>query len=216
MYKTYAVFGLGRYGTSVAETLTENGIEVLAVDSNIDIVNDVSERVPLCKCADITDMAVLKDLGIEEVDVVIISMASNLESSILATTLCKELGVRKIIVKCSNEIHKKILLRVGADEVVIPEKESGVRIAKSLIHSNYVDLVEVSKDVSIVELEVREDWIEKTVQELNLRKKYGINIIAIKSDNKVYTHINPEFALKANMKLVVVIKLSQLKKLMLK
>lgn len=213
MYKSYAVLGLGRYGMSVAETLAENGADVLAVDSNIEIVNEAAEKIPLCKCADITDISVLKELGIENIDVVIISMASDLESTILTTSLCKELGVSKIIVKSSNEMHKKILLQIGADEVVIPEKESGVRIAKNLLHSNCVDIMEVSKDVSIIELDMKEEWINKTVIDINFRKKYGINIIAIRDGNKVHTNIKPDLVLTKSMKLIVVIRLSQLKKL---
>ena len=133
--KTYAVFGLGRYGSAVAGELIRSGAEVIAVDVDEDIVNTAANTIPFCKCADVTDAEVIDRLGISNVDVVIVSMASNLEASVMATTLCKEAGVPTVIAKCSNEIHKKILLKVGADKVVIPEHESGLRLAKNLVSS---------------------------------------------------------------------------------
>ena len=111
--KTYAVFGLGRYGMSVAKELVKNGAEVLAVDIDEDIVNNAILEIPYCKCADITDIEVLKHLGIANIDVVIIAMATNLQTSVLATMLCKELGVETVIAKCSNELNYKVLSKVG-------------------------------------------------------------------------------------------------------
>ena len=127
--KTYAVFGLGRYGATVAKELVENGMEVIAVDSNQKIVDEVAAYLPVCKCANVADAEVIARLGIGNIDTVIICMASNLESSVMAVTLCKEAGVKTVIAKCGNEMHRKILLRVGADQVVFPEKESGARLA---------------------------------------------------------------------------------------
>ena len=113
IHQTYAVFGLGRYGTAVARELVNSGAEVLAVDTNEEIVNDLAAEFPLCKCADITDPDVITRLGISNIDTVIISMANNLEASVLAITLCKEVGVKNVIVKCSSEMHKKILLKIS-------------------------------------------------------------------------------------------------------
>ena len=118
--KTYAVFGLGRYGTAVARELVENGMEVIAVDTEEGIVNDAAAYLPVCKCADVTDPEVISRLGIGNIDTVIVCMASNLEASVMAITLCKDAGVKTVIAKCSNETHQKILLRVGADQVVCP------------------------------------------------------------------------------------------------
>ncbi|MBQ9920209.1 MAG: TrkA family potassium uptake protein, partial [Clostridia bacterium] len=120
--KTYAVFGLGRYGRAVAEELVMSGADVLAVDINQNNVNNAIETIPVCKCADVTEPEVIKRLGISNVDVVIVAMASNLEGSVMAITLCKEAGVPTVIVKCGSEMHQKILLRVGADKVIFPEK----------------------------------------------------------------------------------------------
>lgn len=211
--KTYAVFGLGRYGIAVARELVAHGSEVIAVDINEVIVNDMSSDIPICKCADVTDPEAVKQLGIANVDVVVISMASNLEASVMAIMLCKELGVKKIIAKCANEIHRKILSRVGADIVVLPETDSGIRLAKNLLSSGFVDIIELSKNVSMVELDVKSDWINRSIVELDLRKKYDLNIIAIREDKEVCTSIKPDMVLKEGMKLIVVVNTSRLSKL---
>lgn len=208
--RTYAVFGLGRYGKAVAKELEENGIEVIAVDTNQDIVNDAAAYIPMCKCADVTDPAVIKRLGIAEIDTVIICMASNLEASVMAVTLCKEAGVKTVIAKCDNEMHQKILLRVGADKVVFPETESGIRLAKNMLSSGFIDMISLSKDVSMVEIEVKDEWVGKNLIELNLRKKYGFNIVAVKKGEKVDVNINPEAPLEKEMTLIVIANTTQL------
>lgn len=211
--KSYAVFGLGRYGLAVAKELVRSGADVLAVDSNEAVVNDVIEDLPICKCADVTDPDVIKNLAISNVDTVIIGIASNLEASVLATTLCKEAGVKTVIVKCANEMHQKILSRIGADMVVFPENESGTRLAKNLLSSGFVDLVELSNDVSMVEFEVKKDWVGKTLLELNLRKKHAINVIAINKDGKIIVDIDPAKPLEENIKLIVLANTLKLNKL---
>ena len=153
--KTYAVFGLGRYGRSVAMELCSNGAEVLAVDINEEKVNNFASVIPYCKCADVTDPETIRHLGISNMDVVVISMATNLEASVMATMLCKEAGVKTVIAKCSSEMNCKILEKVGADRVIFPESESGIRLAKNLVSSGFVDILDISNDVSMVELEVR-------------------------------------------------------------
>ena len=210
--KTYAVFGLGRYGTAVAKELVENGMEVIAVDAEERIVNDAAAYLPVCKCADVADAEVISRLGIGNIDTVIICMASNLETSVMAVTLCKEAGARTVIAKCANEMQQKILLRVGADQVVFPEKESGIRLAKNLLSSGFIDMISLSKDVSIVEIDVKEEWRGKNLIELNLRKKYGFNIVAIKKGGKVNVNINPEQVLDAESSLIVVANTSKLAK----
>lgn len=211
--QTYAVFGLGRYGLAVAKELVSSGAEVLAVDLDENIVNLAAADIPVCKCADVTDAEVLSRLGISGVDTVIIAMAENLEASVLATMLCKESGVKTVIAKCANETHKKILSRVGADKVVFPENESGTRLAKNLLSSGFVDMIELAKNVSMIELDVKEEWVGKNLLELNLRKKYSINIVAIREGNSVRIEINPEAPLGADEKLIVIANTSKLSKL---
>ena len=202
--QSFAVFGLGRYGTALAKELVESGADVLAVDSDKDIVNSVVQDIPLSKCADVTDPEVIKQLGISNVDVVVIAMATNLEASVMATMLCKEAGVKTVIAKCGSEMECKILSKIGADQVIFPEKESGVRLAKKLVNFGLVDLVELSKDASLFELKVRPEWVGKSLIELNLRKKYGFNVVAIFENEEVNTYIAPDRPLDDSMRLIVI------------
>ena len=211
--KTYAVFGLGRYGTAVARELVENGQEVIAVDTEQRIVNDAAVYLPVCKCADVTDGEVISRLGIGNIDTVIVCMASNLEASVMAVTLCKEAGVKTVIAKCASEMQQKILLRVGADQVVFPENESGVRLAKNLLSSGFIDMISLSKDVSVVEIDVKDEWCGKSLVELNFRKKYGFNIVAIKKGEQVNVNINPEELLDAETTLIVIANTAKLGKI---
>ena len=211
--KTYAIFGLSRYGLSVAKELEKSGAEVIAIDSDENIVNAASTELTLCKCADSTNIDVLKKLGIGDVDTVIVAMAGNIEASVMTVMLCKELGVQNVIAKCSSEMHYKILTKIGANKVVFPEKDSGIRLAKNLLSSGFIDVIELTEDVSMLELDVKEEWIGKSLLELHLRKKYSINVIAIKENNKVQTNIDPTILLNNNMKLIVVAKSSKLNKL---
>ena len=211
--KTYAVFGLGRYGKSVAQELNDNGVEVLAVDMDEELVNSCATELPYCKCADVTDPDVIKQLGISNIDVVIIAISGSLETSVMATTLCKEVGVKNVIVKCSNEMHGKILSRVGADKVVLPEMESGIRLAKNLLSSGFVDILELTGNISLVEIDVKPEWIGKSLIDLNLRKKYSINVIAIQQNNDVTTDIDPAKPLAETMKMIVVADRTKLEKM---
>lgn len=211
--KTYAVFGLGRYGIAVAKELVENGMEVIAVDTEQRKVNDAAAYLPVCKCADVGDAEVISRLGIGNVDTVIVCMASNLEASVMAVMLCKEAGVKTVIAKCANEMHRKILQSVGADQVVFPEKESGIRLAKNLLSSGFVDIITLSDDVSLVEIDVKSEWVGKNLIELNLRKKYGLNIVAVKKGDEVSVSINPEQRLDAKATLIVIANTVNLRKL---
>ena len=213
MKKTYAVFGLGRYGIAVARELVNNGAEVIAVDCDERIVNAAADELPICKCADITDPEVIRQLGISNVDVVIVAMANNLEASVMAVTLCKEIGVKTVIAKSGNEMHQKILKRVGADKVVFPENESGIRLAKNLLSSGFVDMVSLAKNVSMIELDVKPEWVGKNLIELNLRKKYSINVVALRKGDAVSVDIDPHAALLESDKLIVIANTEKLAKL---
>ena len=168
---------------------------------------------PFNYCADVTDPDVIRQLGISNVDVVIIAMANNLEASVMAITLCKEIGVKTVIAKCANEMHQKILHRVGADEVVFPENESGIRLAKNLLSSGFVDMVSLAKNVSMIELDLKPEWVGKNLIELNLRKKYSINVVALRKGDMVTVDIDPHEALNAGNKLIVIANTEKLAKL---
>ena len=211
--KTYAVFGLGRYGRAVAAELSKSGADVVAVDIDEEAVNDAVDEIPLCKCADVTDEHVLKKLGVKNFDVAIVAMAENLEGSVLATMLLKQAGVPTVIVKCADEMHRRILSKIGADRVVLPESESGTRLAKNLLSSGFIDVIELSKDVSMIELNVKKDWIGKSLVDLNLRKKHSINVVAIRKNDSVDIDIDPHAPLDGDMRLIVVANPEKLTKL---
>lgn len=202
--KSYAVFGLGRYGRAVAKELIDNGAEVIAVDSNDKIVEELVGEFPICKCADVTEREVIKQLGISNVDVAVIAIAGQFEASVMATMLCKEAGVGQVIVKCSSEMHRTILEKVGADIVVLPEKESGVRLAKDILSSGFFDIADISEDISIIELKAKSEWIGKSLKELELRKKYSINVIALSKNGNVEIALQPDTVIEENMKMIVI------------
>lgn len=212
--KNYVVFGLGRYGLSVAKELVKNGADVLAIDINEDNVNNAAVDLPICKCADATDPKVMKQLGIANFDVAIVCMAGDLEASVMTVVLCKENGVKTIIAKCSNEMHQKVLTAVGASKVVIPEYESGVRLAKSLLSAGFVDAVNLSEDISIVDINTPKSWVGKTLIELGLRKKYSINIIAIEKDGNTSIDVDPNAKLIEGTKLIIIAHAKKIQKLL--
>lgn len=213
LHKNYAVFGLGRYGKAIAKELLAGGADVLAVDHDAAKVDALGAEIPLCKCADVTDPEVIRQLDVSQLDVVIIAIAGNLEASVMATVLCKEAGVPTVIVKCAGEMQQKILRKVGADQVVVPETESGMRLAKNLLSSGFVDLVELTKEVSMVEITVRKEWVGKSLIELDLRKKYALNVVAIKQEGAVSVTIDPAMGLSADMTLIVIANTAKLEKL---
>ncbi len=213
IHKSYAVFGLGRYGRAVAGELVNSGADVLAVDNDPSIVNSAIADIPFCKCADVTDPDVIQQLGIANIDTVIIAMANSLEATVMAIMLCKEAGVKTIIAKCANETHEKIFSKVGADKVVFPEKESGIRLAKNILSSGFIDIVELSDDVSLIELDVKAEWVGKSLIDLDLRKKYALNVIAFRCGNDLQINIDPSKPLENDMQLVVLINPSKLKKI---
>lgn len=211
--QSYAVFGLGRYGLATAKELAAAGAQVLAVDRDEQAVQSAAAFIPLVKCADVTDPAVLEMLGISNFDVVIIAMAEHMEACVMAVMLCKEAGVPTVIVKCASETHGRLLSRVGADQVVIPESESGVRMARNLLSSGFVDVMELSGEVSLIEVPVKAEWAGKSLIELNLRKKYGINVVALKRGESIDVTIDPAAPMQEGDFLVVIAETAKLHKL---
>ncbi|MDD8048538.1 MAG: TrkA family potassium uptake protein [Thomasclavelia sp.] len=193
--KQFAVLGLGVFGSTVATTLAEYGCEVLAVDRDITCVERISNEVTKAVVGDVTDKNELEELGIGEFDVVFITIANHFEDSVLATMLVKELGVPCIITKAKNKIHKQILEQLGSDRVIRVEKESGERIAKSMLRKNIVDLVELDNQYSIVEIKVSDNWVGKTLNLLNLRNTYHMNVLGIRKngDGELSMEVKPDY-----------------------
>ena len=210
---SFAVFGLGRYGRAVAKELAANGEEVLAVDISEDMVNSVASELPFCKCADITDAEVLRSLDVGNIDTVIIAMASNLEASVMATILCKEAGVKTVITKCASEMGCKIMSKVGADRVVFPENESGIRLARNLLKQGFVDIADLSENVSMIQMQIKPGWAGKTLRELDLRKHYMVNVVAMVDTGIVDYDCDPDRILRPDMQLIMLAESSKLRAL---
>ena len=178
--KQFIVVGLGRFGSSVAKTLSDNGHDVLAIDQDHQIIQDISNSVTHAVEADATDEEALKTLGVRNFDVAIVSIGDNLHANILCTLILKELGVPYVIVKAQDNLHGKVLTKVGADRVVYPERDMGERIAHNLISSNVLDYLEFAPDYSVVEIMASPNMIGKSLAELEFRSQFDVNVMAIK------------------------------------
>ncbi len=176
----FAVIGLGRFGSSIARTLSRMGYEVLAVDTDADKVNDITDEVTYAVQVDAMEEKALKSLGLRNFDVVVVAIGQEIKASILVTVMLKEMGVRKIVAKANDELHGKVLQKVGADVVIFPERDMGVRVAHALVSRNIIDQIHLSPDYSIVEVVVPARFIGKSLGESALRQKYGVTVLAIR------------------------------------
>lgn len=183
--KQFVVIGLGRFGTSVAKTLYTLGNDVLAIDSSEDIVQSIADSVTHSVQIDATDENSLRSLGIRNFDVAVITIGSDIQASTMATLLVKEMGVKYIIAKANTETHAKVLYKIGADRVVFPERDMGVRVAHNLVSTNILDYIELSPNYSIAEIVTPKPWHGKTLNELNIRANYGINVVALKRGEEI-------------------------------
>ncbi len=183
--KSFIVVGLGRFGSQAAKRLFQQGCEVLAVDISSELVQQVSDEVTQAVVADARDKEVLKALGAKDFDCAIVAIGDSLADSVLATMNLKELGVPYIVSKAHDETHREVLKKLGADRVVIPEQENADRLAKSLSSLNVLDYIELSEDYGIIEVPAPTKWQDKSLIELNVRAKLGVNILAIKRDGNI-------------------------------
>ncbi|MBX7322188.1 TrkA family potassium uptake protein [Clostridium chauvoei] len=200
--KQFVVLGLGRFGHSVAKTLYALGNDVLAIDMDEDLVQEISDSVTHAVQLDATDENALRSLGIRNFDVAVVTIGSNIQASVMATLLVKELGVKYIIAKGHSDLHAKVLYKIGADRVVLPEKDMGVRVAHNLVSASILDYIELSPDYSIMEIQALDEWDGKTLDELRLRSKYGINVMAIKNGDEI--NLTPSADDRVNAKDVIV------------
>ena len=211
--KEYGVFGLGKFGATVALTLSGAGYEVVAVDSNEERVDAVADYVTSAMVADVTNPEVLENMGISNLDCVIIAISKDMEASVMTTLLAKEKGVPVVVAKAENTIHKRILEKVGADMIVFPERDMGARLAKNLMGGEFIDLVELSSEFSLVEVAVRKEWVGKSLRQLDMRNRYGFNIIGVKHQEKLEVNLSSDAPLEADMILVIVGKNDDLRRL---
>lgn len=203
MKEGYAVLGLGRFGKTIAVTLAEAGFQIMAVDVKEEAVQEVAEFVTYAVRGDVTDPDMVRSLGLGNMDGVVVALANNLEASVMATLLAKESGASYIIAKGDNELHGTILKKMGADKVIIPEQEMGINVARNLVLGRFMDLIELSEDVSLVEMEMPASWVGKNLIELDLRNKYSINVVAIKSTDKTDVTPDPTVPMKENQTMLL-------------
>ena len=208
--KNYVVIGCGRFGSSVAKTLYSLGHEVLAIDKNEEKIQNIAEQVTHAVEADCTDENVLKSLGIRNFDVAVISIGSDIQSSIMATLICKELGVQYVLCKAQNELQAKVLYKIGADRVVFPERDMGIRVAHNLVSQNVLEYIELDPHYSIAEIVAPSKWIGKTIGQLDLRANYGITVMAVKQGININISPEADDVLKAGDILVVIGKNEQI------
>lgn len=204
MRKQFAVLGLGSFGLSVALSLENMGCDVIVVDKEQEKIQEIADQVAYAITADITEKEALKTLGTRNLDGVIIGVAENLEASIMATMLCKEMEIPMVVAKAKTKLHGTILEKIGADSVVYPEIEMGSRVAKSLLATEFTDWIELSNDYSMVEIAVPRSWVEHSMAELGIRKKYGVTVVGIIEDGNVNVEFDPQVPLPEQAILILV------------
>lgn len=202
--RQFVVIGCGRFGQSLAETLFDMGYDVLAIDKSAERIQEVSTHVTHAVQADALEENNLRSLGISNFDVAVVTIGSNMQASIMATLLTKELGVKTVIAKAQNELHGKVLEKIGADRVVYPEQDMGIRVARNLVSTNILDIIEFAPDYSIVEVATMDDWVGKSLKDLKLPNKYGITVIAIKGGETINISPYAEDIIKEGDVLIVI------------
>ena len=175
--KQYIVIGCGRFGSSVAKKMCQLGNEVMVIDKDEDSINNIAELVTHTAIVDVTEERDLKSIGLGNFDVVIVAISSDIRASIMATVMAKEMGVPKVVCKAKDELQAKVLYKIGADKVVFPERDMGIRLAYNLASENILDQINLDPEYSIMEIVTPTNWVGKTIIELNLRAKYDITVL---------------------------------------
>lgn len=202
--KQYAVIGMGRFGSSVAYALSEMGFDVLAIDRDEHRIQDISNVVTHAVSADCTDEEALRALGIRNFDVVVVAIGEDIQASILTTLILKDMGIQYLIVKAKSELHGKVLSKIGADKVVYPERDMGMRVAHHLASPNILDYIELSEEYSILEMKASSNIIGKNLVQLNIRARYGCNIIAIRKGTEMNISPDADYELQPEDVLIIV------------
>ena len=192
MSKSFMIIGLGRFGTSTALMLTRLGHEVMAIDKRGDRVNAVKGDILHVIQADMTDEHAVTQLGVANFDCVVICIGDDIRASVLSTVLCREMGASHIVAKAHDDLHALLLKKTGADRVVQPEHDGGVRLARSLVDESFVDSLNLSDDYSVNEIGLPKNWAGKSLSQLSVRNRYGVSVIAIRRDGHLSVHVKPE------------------------
>jgi len=210
MSKSFAVIGLGRFGKKLACTLYDMGNDVMAVDKNAEIVAGVADYVTYAIEADVSNPDVVHGLGLEEMDVVVVAMGSDLTSSIMAVMIAKEQGVKYVLAKAKDHRMGQILERIGADRIIYPEEETGLRTARTLTSDSFLEFFDIDDNLCLLEIRPKPEWIGKNLIELNLREKYHVNVVAVKDHSEMRSFIDPERPLEEDTELLVILEKADL------
>ncbi len=204
MNRQFAVLGLGSFGWSVALTLEKMGCDVLAVDDSFEKIQEISEQVSYAVKADVSDPEALQALGGRNLDGAVVAVSENFEASVMATMICKEMGIPKVLAKAKDTLQGTILKKVGADAVVYPEIEMGSRVAKNLVAREFTDWIELSDDYSLVEAAVPKSWVGKCLAELKVRERFDVNVVGIILNGEVDVTFDPQKPLPAEGILILI------------
>lgn len=201
--KNFVVIGLGRFGTAVARELCELGNQVLAVDMNRELVQNVADQVTHAVVGDGRDPAVLRSLGVKDYDCAVVAVGNDVGSSALVTMRLKEEGVPQVVCKAQSHVHQRLLEKIGADRVVFPEHEMGIKVAQGLAHSNIINFIELSPEYGIVEVDLPNGWAGRTIRDLDVRAKYKLNVIAVRRGQDINVAPGADCVLVNGDKLIV-------------
>ena len=202
--KNVIVLGLGRFGSALAQKLSEKNIEVMAVDMDYNKVQKLADDVAYTAQADITDPDALKELGIKNFDIAIIATGSNLESSIEATLLCKDAGIETVISKATSLVQARILKKIGADRIIFPERDSGERLARLISGSNLMEFIQFSNKFSMAEVKAHETWVGKSLKDLDFRNKFDLNVVAFERNGDMIVSPRPDEVIEEYDLLVII------------
>ena len=202
--KNFVVIGLGRFGSAIARELCELGHQVLAMDTNRELVQYIADDVTHAVVGDGRDPSVLEALGVKDYDCAVVAIGSDVGSSALITMRLKELAVPQVVCKAQSHVHQRLLEKVGADRVVFPEHEMGIKVAQGLAHSNIINFIELSPEYGIVEIDLPNGWAGKTIRDLDVRAKYEVNVIAVRRGQDINVAPGAQCVLFAGDKLMVI------------
>lgn len=202
--KQYIVIGCGRFGSAVAKKMCQLGNEVMVIDKDEDSIENIAQQVTHTAIIDVTEERDLKSIGLGNFDVVIVAISSDIRASIMATIMAKEMGVPKIVCKAKDELQAKVLYKIGADKVVFPERDMGIRLAYNLASENILDQINLDPEYSIMEIVTPQNWIGKTIIELNLRVKYEITILAVKTQSGLKVMPSPNYKMQEKNILIII------------
>lgn len=213
MNKSIAVLGLGKYGKSLADTLYEMGVDILVADNSRETIQEYSKKAAVAVVADLANEEEVRELGISNMDIVVVAMGCDLEASIMCVMMAKEMGVPMVVAKASTDRMAAILTRVGADRIINPEKEMGMRTARILNSSSFLEFFSVDDNFCLIKMKPKQKWIGRNLLDLDLRKKYNMNVVAVEGTDGAWGFVDPSRSFEEGMNMLVAVEQKDVKRL---